>query len=74
MNRFGIEHVVTQGGKDESKEGDFNLLFYAIKTRNDGAFAVVLPKSDVRWQNSIGVFLLFTKRKSPSQKLCSALA
>ena len=54
-------YVVTQGGKDENKEGEFNLLFYAIKTRNHDAFEVVLPKSDVLWQNSIGV--LFSLQK-----------
>ena len=48
-------HVDTQGGKDESKEGEFNLLFYAIKTRNYDAFTEILPRSDVSWQNSIGV-------------------
>ena len=57
-------YVVTQGGKDESKEGEFNLLFYAIKTRNHDAFAVVLQKSDFRWQNSIGVFALVRSAKT----------
>ena len=52
-------YVVTQGGKDESKEGEFNLLFYAIKTRNHDAFTEILPKSNVSWQNSIGVFSYF---------------
>ena len=53
-------YVVTQGGQDQYKEGEFNLLFYAIKTRNHDAFEVVLPKSDVLWQNSIG--MLFSRR------------
>ena len=38
------------------KEGEFNLLFYAINARNKDAVLIILPKSDVGWQNSSGIF------------------
>ena len=75
MDSFWILHinVVTQGGKDEYKEGEFNLLFYAIKTRNHDAFEVVLPKSDVLWQNSIGVLFSLQKESRRAKNFVQLL-
>ena len=39
------------------KEGEFNLLFYAINARNKDAVSIILPKSGVDWQNSSGSFI-----------------
>ena len=39
------------------KEGEFNLLFYAINARNKDAVSIILPKSSVGWQNSSGSFI-----------------
>ena len=38
------------------KEGEFNLLFYAINARNKDAVSIILPRSSVGWQNSSGIF------------------
>ena len=46
----------TQGDKDVSGDGEFNLLFYSIKTRSKDAFDIVPPRSNVCWQNSLGIF------------------
>ena len=56
------QHKDSPGGKDESKSGEFNLLFYAVKARNQDALDIILPRSNVLWQNSIGMFIVHNKK------------
>ena len=59
---------LSQGGKDE---GEFNLLFHSIKTKNQDAFEIVLPKSKVGWTNSIGMFSLVIFATKKSEECCT---
>ena len=52
-------------------DGDFNLLFYTIKAQHMVAFATVVSKSNVCWQNTQGELLNLTLSVNMNELLTS---